>query len=107
MPRPVTAPLANAPKFFPLRVPGELAIDLYAYCAATGASHTHVICKAVRRLIARELDVNPGVRDEFDVAKRRLLETRRGAKKDGLRLVENAEKRPRRKKPSPANSDAD
>lgn len=98
MPRPIALPDAGKPKRFPLRLPDELADDLYAFCEASSAFHTKVICKAVRRLIDDELSANPGLREAFDRERARLAELRRrSGEAPVIRLVKSKGTRRRRR----------
>lgn len=72
MPKQVGLPVPGQPKKLPLRLPDELAADLYVYCEVTGAFHTKVICKAVRRYIDEELRANDGIRSDFNREKAQL-----------------------------------
>jgi hypothetical protein len=97
MARPITAPRHGEPKQIPLRVPAPLAGSLYAYCQATGATHTNVICKAVRRLIEHEIKLNPGVREEYEQALEAWLDSARPRKgSESLRLLDLPPKKSRR-----------
>lgn len=88
MPKQVALPVAGQPKKFPLRLTDELASDLYVYCEVTGAFHTKVICKAVRRYIDEELRANDGIRSDFAREKAKLsVSTRESHPADVLRLM--------------------
>lgn len=91
MPKSVAAPVAGKPKKFPLRLPDDLATDLYAYCEATGAFHTKVICKAVRRFIDQELQANDGIRRDFAKEKATLVEQAVEPNANVLRLLSSAD----------------
>ena len=91
MSREITAPRPGEAKTFPFRVHESVAFDLHIYCETLPAQWTKVINRAVRELIDRTLNDNPGFREQFDRTKSRLLdEERRGRAAKGrenLRLI--------------------
>jgi hypothetical protein len=58
----------------PLRMDRDLAVDLYAFCAAqTGSKKNPIICRAIRELIKIELDGNALLNQRFQEARAQLV----------------------------------
>lgn len=91
MAREIAAPRPGEAKTFPFRVHESVAFDLHVYCETLPAQWTKVINKAVRELIDRTLQENAGFREQFERAKRQLLDDERRRRtaegRESLRLV--------------------
>jgi hypothetical protein len=89
MPRPVVLPRLGQPKPVPVKLSSDLALELQAFCEAHfKAQQAEVICRAVERFIQQEIaSSDTKTKERFTEARGRLIEERRKAAADGLRLV--------------------
>lgn len=70
MGRRAAAPVAGKRKSLPLKLPDDLALDLWAFCELHhGAPHNRIIEKAVRKFIDDELSDNAGALRTFEEIK--------------------------------------
>jgi hypothetical protein len=65
--RRAAAPAPGTPKRLPVKLPDELALDLWAFCELHfGVAHNRVIEKAVRKFIDDELNNDERARIRFE-----------------------------------------
>ncbi len=73
MGRRAAAPMPGSRKRLPLKLPDDLALDLWAFCELHyGAPHNRIIEKAVRKFIDDELRGDAVARARFDEIRARV-----------------------------------
>jgi len=79
-------------------VPPRLAPKLWAYCKASGATHTNVICNALEHFIQYQTERNLGIKEDYEQALDDWIQSARPRKSaDNLRLIEPKKPRGRRR----------
>lgn len=73
MGRRAAAPVAGSRKRLPVKLPDDLALDLWAFCELHhGAPHNRIIEKAVRKFIDDELLGDSTARERFEDIRARV-----------------------------------
>ncbi|MBZ5567569.1 MAG: hypothetical protein LAN64_06925 [Acidobacteriia bacterium] len=74
MGRRAAAPVPGKRKSLPVKLPDDLALDLWVFCELHhGAPHNRIVEKAVRKFIDDELNDNPPARQRFEELKSKIV----------------------------------